>query len=108
MSFPDIVGALKAKMPKLRGRLLTNQSLKELTWFRVGGPAQAFLMPEDESDLAYFLGHCPTDTPVMVVGLHHFEQYNQIELAGILGYPALRESVITIDYRDGLVGIDRK
>jgi len=69
MSFPDIVGALKAKMPKLRGRLLANQSLKELTWFRVGGPAQAFLMPDDESDLAYFLQHCAADTPVTVVGL---------------------------------------
>jgi hypothetical protein len=46
--------------------------------------------------------------PVMVVGLHQFEQYNQIEVAGILGYPALRESILTINYRDGLVGIDRK
>jgi Aspartyl protease len=46
--------------------------------------------------------------PVMVVGLQHFEQYNQIEVAGILGYPALRESILTINYRDGLVGIDRK
>ena len=49
-----------------------------------------------------------TASPVMVVGLTHFERYNQIEVAGILGYPALRESVLTIDYRDGLVGIDRK
>jgi len=69
MSFPDIAPALKAKMPQLRGRLLANQSLKELTWFRVGGPAQLFFMPEDESDLAYFLEHLPTDIPVTVVGL---------------------------------------
>jgi UDP-N-acetylmuramate dehydrogenase len=69
MSFPDLVGPLKAKMPKLRGRLLANQSLAELTWFRVGGPAQAFFMPEDENDLAYFLTYCPADTPVTVVGL---------------------------------------
>ena len=55
MSFPDIVPALKARMPELRGRLLANQSLAELTWFRVGGPAQVFLLPEDENDLAYFL-----------------------------------------------------
>jgi hypothetical protein len=46
--------------------------------------------------------------PVMVVGLNQFEQYNQIEVAGILGYPALRESILTINYRDALVGIDRK
>jgi hypothetical protein len=46
--------------------------------------------------------------PVMVVGLNQFQQYNQIDVAGILGYPALRDSILTINYRDGLVGIDRK
>ena len=35
--------------------MLANQPLAELTWFRVGGPAQVLFMPEDESDLAYFL-----------------------------------------------------
>ncbi len=69
MGFPDIVGTLKAEMPKLRGRLLANQSLSDLTWFRVGGPAQAFFMPDSEDDLAYFLSLCPADTPLTVVGL---------------------------------------
>jgi len=69
MSFADIVPGLKAAMPKLRGRLLANQSLAELTWFRVGGPAQVLFMPEDEADLAYFLGHLPADIGVTVVGL---------------------------------------
>ena len=55
MSFTDIVPDLKARMLDLRGRLLPNQPLAELTWFRVGGPAQALFMPEDEADLAYFL-----------------------------------------------------
>ena len=55
MGFPDIVPDLKASAPKLRGRLLANQSLAELTWFRVGGPAQVLFMPDDEADLAYFL-----------------------------------------------------
>ncbi len=56
-------------MPALRGRLLANQSLAELTWFRVGGPAQVLFMPEDERDLAYFLAHLPGEFPVTVVGL---------------------------------------
>jgi UDP-N-acetylmuramate dehydrogenase len=68
MSFPDIVPELKAKMPELRGRLLANQSLAELTWFRVGGPAQAFFMPQDENDLAYFLHNLAVDIPVTVIG----------------------------------------
>ena len=57
MSFPDITADLKTRLPKLRGRLLPNQSLAELTWFRVGGPAQIMFMPEDESDLGYFLAN---------------------------------------------------
>src|SRR5258708_17322826 len=69
MSFPDLIPELKAKAPKLRGRLLPNQSLAELTWFRVGGPAQVLFMPEDEGDLGYFLGAIPANIPVTVVGL---------------------------------------
>ncbi|HYC16409.1 MAG TPA: UDP-N-acetylmuramate dehydrogenase [Pseudolabrys sp.] len=68
MSFPDIVPELKARTPELRGRLLANQSLGEFTWFRVGGPAQAFFMPEDENDLAYFLGNLPSEISVGVIG----------------------------------------
>jgi UDP-N-acetylmuramate dehydrogenase len=68
MSFPDIVPDLKVRMPELRGRLLANQPLGEFTWFRVGGPAQAFFMPEDENDLAYFLRNLPAEIPVNVIG----------------------------------------
>jgi UDP-N-acetylmuramate dehydrogenase len=56
-------------MPDLRGRLLANQSLAELTWFRVGGPAQVLFTPADEDDLAYFLAHLAADIPVYVVGV---------------------------------------
>src|SRR5437016_14639890 len=56
-------------MPRLRGRLLANQSLAELTWFRVGGPAQVLFTPSDEDDLAYFLGSLPNGLPLYVVGV---------------------------------------
>jgi UDP-N-acetylmuramate dehydrogenase len=69
MTFPDITSDLKAKMSALRGRLLANQPLADLTWFRVGGPAQALFMPESENDLAYFLAHLPADVAVTVIGL---------------------------------------
>jgi UDP-N-acetylmuramate dehydrogenase len=69
MTFPDITAELRSKAPKLRGRLLPNQPLAELTWFRVGGPAQVLFMPEDEADLAYFLSVLPADIPVTVIGL---------------------------------------
>ncbi|MDB5602855.1 MAG: UDP-N-acetylenolpyruvoylglucosamine reductase [Xanthobacteraceae bacterium] len=69
MSFPDILPDLKARMPELRGRLLANEPLAPLTWFRVGGPAQILFIPDDESDLAYFLKALPAEIPVTVIGL---------------------------------------
>jgi UDP-N-acetylmuramate dehydrogenase len=69
MSFADIVADLKSKIPGLRGRLLPNQPLAELTWFRVGGAAQVLFMPEDESDLCYFVSNVSADMAVTVLGL---------------------------------------
>ena len=67
--FADLIPQLKGKMPNLRGRLLANQPLAELTWFRVGGAAQLLFMPEDEDDLSYFLAHLPSEIPVTSIGL---------------------------------------
>ena len=69
MAFPDLVPDFKARMSALRGRLLPNEPLAPLTWFRVGGPAQVLFMPEDEADLAYALAQLPADIPVTVIGL---------------------------------------
>jgi UDP-N-acetylmuramate dehydrogenase len=69
MTFPDLVPDLRARMPELRGRLIANQPLAELTWFRVGGPAQVLFSPQDEADLAYVLARLPAEVPVTVVGL---------------------------------------
>jgi UDP-N-acetylmuramate dehydrogenase len=69
MTFPDISDDLKSAMPDLRGRLLANESLAPLTWFRVGGPAQILFTPADEDDLAYFLSRLPREIPVYTVGV---------------------------------------
>jgi UDP-N-acetylmuramate dehydrogenase len=68
MPFTDIVPDLKARLPGMRGRLLANQSLAEFAWFRVGGAAQAFYLPEDENDLAYVLQNLTAEIPITVVG----------------------------------------
>jgi UDP-N-acetylmuramate dehydrogenase len=60
---------LKLEISRLRGRLLYDEPLAPLTWFRVGGPAQVLFMPEDEDDLASFLSELPSEIPVTVVGL---------------------------------------
>ncbi len=69
VTFPDITASLKAAMPSLRGRLIANQPLAELIWFRVGGPAQVLFIPEDERDLAEFLAHLAPEISVTVIGL---------------------------------------
>jgi UDP-N-acetylmuramate dehydrogenase len=69
VSFPDLIPEFKSAMPKLRGRLLGNEPLAPLTWFRVGGPAQALFTPADEDDLAYFLAKLPAELPIHVVGV---------------------------------------
>ena len=69
MNFPDITADLADRLPELRGRLIANQPLAELTWFRVGGPAQILFTPADEADLAYFLSRLPAEIPVTVIGL---------------------------------------
>ena len=65
----DLSGALGRAMPALRGRLTPGAVLADVTWFRVGGPADVMFAPADEADLAYFLQHKPADVPVTVIGL---------------------------------------
>ena len=69
MSGPDLETRLVASLPELRGRLKAGASLADLTWFRVGGPAEILYSPADEADLAYFLKKTPAKFPVTVIGL---------------------------------------
>jgi UDP-N-acetylmuramate dehydrogenase len=69
LTFPDLIADLKARLPELKGRLSANVSLADITWFRVGGPAQVLYAPADEADLAYFLKGAPSDLPVTTIGL---------------------------------------
>lgn len=56
-------------LPELRGRLSAGTKLADITWFRVGGPAEVMFTPADEADLAYFLKTIPADLPVFTIGL---------------------------------------
>src|SRR5262245_5729685 len=60
---------LRARLPEVRGRLEVNFPLADLTWFRVGGPAETLFTPADEKDLAAFLKHTSGDIPVYVIGV---------------------------------------
>ncbi len=69
LSFADITPELKLDLPDLRGRLIANAALADITWFRAGGAAQVLYTPADEADLAYFLKTISPDLPVFVIGL---------------------------------------
>ena len=60
---------LAQHLPDLRGRLSAATKLADITWFRVGGPAEVLFSPADEADLAYFLKCIPDDLPVFAIGL---------------------------------------
>jgi UDP-N-acetylmuramate dehydrogenase len=60
---------LLARLPKPRGRIEANAPLADLTWFRVGGPAEVLFTPADEDDLASMLKATPDDVPVYVIGV---------------------------------------
>jgi len=69
MSYPDLIPTLQPWISEVRGRLTPNQLLSEITWFRVGGPAQLYFNPADEEDLAFFLKNLPADIKVTTIGL---------------------------------------
>ncbi|NBZ87038.1 UDP-N-acetylmuramate dehydrogenase [Stagnihabitans tardus] len=57
------------ELPATRGTLTADRALSELTWLRVGGPAQWLYQPEDEADLAAFLRDLAPEVPVFPMGV---------------------------------------
>src|SRR3984957_17703234 len=65
----DLIDEVKARAPKLRGRLTANAPIADATSFRVGGPAEGLFSPADEADLAYVLSALPREIPLTTIGL---------------------------------------
>lgn len=61
--------SLIARLPRVKGPYTANAAIRDLTWFRAGGPADVLYIPSDADDLAAFLSGCPGDVPVMVIGV---------------------------------------
>lgn len=55
--------------PALRGALTEDRPLADLTWLRVGGPADALVQPADEADLRAFLRALAPEVPVFPMGV---------------------------------------
>jgi len=56
-------------LPPVRGSLTLGAPLKDLVWFRAGGPAEVLFRPADAEDLAAFLAAKPADLRVSVIGV---------------------------------------
>ena len=57
------------RLPAVRGSYEQSVPLANLTWFRVGGPAEVLFRPADEDDLGHFLANRPADVPFTVIGV---------------------------------------
>ena len=56
-------------LPEARGKLIKGKPLSELTWLRVGGPADVLFQPADSEDLAQFLRALPRNITVFPMGV---------------------------------------
>ncbi len=56
-------------LPPVRGTLTPNRPLADLTWLRVGGPADWLFQPADAADLSAFLAALDPAIPVFPMGV---------------------------------------
>ncbi len=64
-----MIASLERALPKVRGSYAQNAPLKDLVWFRAGGPADVLFRPADVQDLCAFMAAKPADLPVSVIGV---------------------------------------
>ena len=57
------------ELPAVRGTLTPHRVLADLTWLRVGGPADWLFQPADETDLCAFLAALPAEIAVFPMGV---------------------------------------
>ena len=60
---------MKMQLPPVRGTLTLDRPLADLTWMRVGGPADVLFQPADVDDLAQFLAALDPSAPVFPMGV---------------------------------------
>ena len=56
-------------MPAPKGQLTANRPLADLTWMRVGGPADFFFLPKNKEDLLYFMNNLCDNIDVFPIGV---------------------------------------
>lgn len=56
-------------LPQVRGTLTPDRGLADLTWMRVGGPADVLFQPADVDDLSAFIAALDPSVPVFPMGV---------------------------------------
>ncbi len=60
---------LIARLPRVRGSYQASAPIKDLTWFRAGGPAEVLYLPPDADDLSAFLKGVPREVTLTAIGV---------------------------------------
>lgn len=98
-------------LPAVRGRLTAKRSLADLTWLRVGGPADWLFQPADEADLADFLRRLDPAIPVFPMGVGSNLIVRDGGIRGVvvrLGRPFMAVSVVGDHVRAGAAALDSR
>ena len=64
----ELLTSLNSKFSKIRGRIIPDAPMCQITWLRVGGLADILFQPIDVEDLSEFLRAIPAEISLMVVG----------------------------------------
>ncbi len=56
------------KVPKVRGKLVSNADISSTSWFKVGGPIELLFIPKDLLDLKEFIENLSMEIPIFVIG----------------------------------------
>ncbi len=60
---------MQPKIPTPRGPLTANRPFADLTWLRVGGPADYLFQPADHEDFTSFIKALTLDIPIFPIGV---------------------------------------
>ncbi len=60
---------MSLNLPDVRGTYTMGRPLADLSWLKVGGPAEVLFQPADVMDLQIFLKNLHADVPVMPIGV---------------------------------------
>lgn len=103
----DTGSSFSVVSPAAAGAWKNYRSLSPDVALRGGsGETDGFLLP---AGVRFHLGsRVLRADPAVVVDLSDFARHHDFALLGVMGYPALRSSIMTINYRDSLVRFEGK